>query len=189
MRGTQGMSSCPWGRPVPPTHELPPGLTLGWVGSCFTMGETMVGCGMPEGCSPWVGGGTMCGEKRLDIKLRRREREGRARQLPTGTSSPQFPPQTFLRTSGVESPPASTQLGVWFYAGSRPSLCRTVTRTQRKQCPKPTGCRFSPTRGDHPHTPGAGFGRGGHHDLLGLVCARAEPGSPREHPLPTLPRG
>lgn len=55
----------------------------------MTMGETMVGCGMPEGCSPWVGGGTTCGEKRLDIKLRRRGREGRALvSFPTGTRSP-----------------------------------------------------------------------------------------------------
>lgn len=86
------------------------------------MGETMVGCGMPEGCSPWVGGGTMCGEKRLDIKLQWKEREGRAHQVPTGTNSPWLPPQTLLRTSWVKRPPAPTQLGSWFYTGTCPSL-------------------------------------------------------------------
>lgn len=75
------MGREPWGhapRPRgsrPPTHEVAAGLALGWVGSCLTMGETMVGCGMPEGCSPCAGGGTMCGEKRLDIKLQWDERD------------------------------------------------------------------------------------------------------------------
>lgn len=122
------------------------------------MGETMVGCGMPEGCSPWVGGGTMCGEKRLDIKLQQREWEEKAHQLPMGTNSPRVLPQTLLRTSWVKEPPASTQLGVWFYTGSCPSLGRTVTWTQLKPFPDPTGFHFFPTHGDHPHPPGGIFG-------------------------------
>lgn len=78
--------------PQVPTHELTPGLVLGWADSCFTMGETMVGCGMPEGCSPWVGGGTMCGEKRLDIRLQRRER---GCQPQTGTDDPKCHPKSY----------------------------------------------------------------------------------------------
>lgn len=61
---------------------------LGWVGSCLTMGETMVGCGMPEGCSPWVGGGTICGEKRLDIKLQWQERTGGVVTSPQAARDP-----------------------------------------------------------------------------------------------------
>lgn len=61
---------------------------LGWAGSCLTMGETMVGCGMPEGCSPWVGGGTMCGEKRLDIKLQQGREDRGGGHLPAGSQRP-----------------------------------------------------------------------------------------------------
>lgn len=90
--GTPGRAPVPTAGPAP-THELPPGLALGWEGSCLTMGETMVGCGMPEGCSPCVGGGTMCGEKRLDIKLQRRERTG---GVVTSPQAPKDPPENLL---------------------------------------------------------------------------------------------
>lgn len=94
LQGKWVWGSGPPGRaPVPTaglalTHELPPGLALGWEGSCLTMGETMVGCGMPEGCSPCVGGGTMCGEKRLDIKLQWGERTGGVVTSPRAANDP-----------------------------------------------------------------------------------------------------
>lgn len=127
------------GPPLPiPTHELPLGLALGWAGSCFTMGETMVGCGMPEGCSPWAGGGTMCGEKRLDIRLQRGERE--PRQLPTGAKNP-VPPQILPRTSGGGYGNTGSNLpGGCFHVRARPCWQRGS---------QPGGTPLF-THGDHP---------------------------------------
>lgn len=159
------------GPPLPlPTHELPPGLALGWAGSCFTMGETMVGCGMPEGCSPWAGGGTMCGEKRLDIRLQRGERE--APSAPHGCRRP----------------------------GSTPNAPENLRRRLREHRPQPVQglpsrerppvlAAWYPSPGDialHPRGPSPGiFGQGGHRSLPGPGCTHAEVS---EHPRPALLR-
>lgn len=52
------------------TYALTAGLRLGGAGSCFTMGETMAGWGIPEVGRPGWAGATMCGENRLETRLR-----------------------------------------------------------------------------------------------------------------------
>lgn len=142
------------------------------------MGETMVGCGMPEGCSPWAGGGTMCGEKRLDIRLQRGERE--PRQLPTGAKNP-VPPQILPRTSGGGYGSTSPNLpGGCFHVRARPCW----------QC-------GIPARGDttlHPRGPSPGIsGPRGHRSLGARLCPcggqRAPTASAAAGPSPTSSSG
>lgn len=59
------------------TYALTAGLRLGGAGSCFTMGETMAGWGIPEVGRPGWAGATMCGENRLETRLHSKEKQVR----------------------------------------------------------------------------------------------------------------
>lgn len=58
------------------TYALTAGLRLGGAGSCFTMGETMAGWGIPEVGRPGWAGATMCGN-RLETRLHNKETQVR----------------------------------------------------------------------------------------------------------------
>lgn len=71
----QSLTSPSIQRPL--TYALTAGLRLGGAGSCFTMGETMAGWGIPEVGRPGWAGATMCGENRLETRLQNQRRQMR----------------------------------------------------------------------------------------------------------------